>query len=141
MVWQDLTDQVDWESTTFDEVIQKIKEEIFVHYPVVRRRIELFSLPDQLSSEGPREFWRRVVARCKERAVGSRTTGLDLTSDQFLITLYLKGLREGDRERIHQRFMSYEATFEEMEEVAKSLERPASWTSRGPPSSPTEGQH
>ena len=64
-----------------------------------------------------------MVARCKEGSIGSRTTGLDLTYDQFLITLYLKGLREGDRESIHQHFMSYEATFEEMEEVAKSVEQ------------------
>ena len=64
-----------------------------------------------------------MVSKCKEGAIGSRTTGLELTYDQFLITLYLKGLREVDLDRIHQRFMSYEATLEEMEEVAKSLEQ------------------
>ena len=116
-------EQIDWDGTTFDEVIKLLQGEISVHYPVVRRRIELFSIPDQLSSEGPWEYWRRVVAKCKEGSIGSRTTGLDLTYEQFLITLYLKGLREGDRERIHQRFMNYEASFEEMEEVAKSLEQ------------------
>ena len=58
VVWQDLTDQVDWDTTTFDAVIKTLKEEISVRYPVVRRQIELFSLPDQLSSEGPWEFWR-----------------------------------------------------------------------------------
>ena len=64
-----------------------------------------------------------MVSKCKEGAIGSRTTGLDLTYNQFLVTLYLKGLREADRERVHQKFMSYEATFEEMEEVARSFEQ------------------
>ena len=116
-------EQVDRDASTFEAVIKTLKDEIAVHYPVVRRRIELFSLPDQLSSEGPLEFWRRVVSKCKEGAIGSRTTGLNLTYNQFLITLYLKGLRDVDRERVHQKFMSYEASFEEIEEVAKSMEQ------------------
>ena len=71
------------------------------------------------------EYWRRVVLRCKEGAIGSRTTGLELTYNQFLITLFLKGLKEADRGRIHQRFMNYDASFEEIEEVAKALEQNA----------------
>ena len=43
------------------------------------------------------EFWRRVVSKCNEVAIGSRTTGLELMYDQFLITLYLKGLKESDK--------------------------------------------
>ena len=53
VVWQDLTEQVDW-----DAVVKTLMDEIAVHYPVVRRRIELFSLPDQLISEGQWEFLR-----------------------------------------------------------------------------------
>ena len=89
----------------------------------MRRRIELFSIPDQLHAEGPWEYWRRVVAKCKNGAIGSRETGLSLTYDQFLITLFLKGLKESDREKIQSKYMNYEATYSEMEEVAKSLEQ------------------
>ena len=122
-MWQDVVESIDWDTSSFNQVVQLLQSEISVHYPVVRRRIELFSIPDQLSSEGAWEYWRRIVQRCKEGAIGSRATGLDLTFDQLLITLYLKGLREGDREKIHARFMNYEATFPEMEEVAKCLEQ------------------
>ena len=87
---------VNWESATFDEVVETLQYEIALHYPIVRRRIELFSIPDQLSSEGQWEFWRRVVSKCKEGAIGSRTMGLELNYDQFLITLFLKGLKESD---------------------------------------------
>ena len=76
-----------------------------------------------MSTEGPWEFWRRVVLKCKNGAIGSRKTGLDLTYDQFLITLFLKGLRESDREKIQSKYMSYDASYLEMEEVAKSLEQ------------------
>ena len=50
--WQDVTEHINLETATFDEVIKLLSEEISIHYPVVRRRIELFSLPDQMSSEG-----------------------------------------------------------------------------------------
>ena len=114
---------MDWGSATFDEVVETLQNEIAVHCPGVRRRIELFTIPDQLSSEGPLEFWQHVVSKCKEGAIGSRTMGLELNHDQFLITLFLKGLKESDRERIHQKFMNYDASYEEMEEVVKSLEQ------------------
>ena len=64
-----------------------------------------------------------MVLKCKNGAVGSREGGLDLTYDQFLITLFLKGLREADREKIQSKYMNYNATYQEMEEVAKSLEQ------------------
>ena len=63
--------------------------------------------------------------KCKNGAIGSRVAGLNLTYDQFLITLFLKGLREADREKIQNKYMNYEATYQEMEEVAKSLEQSA----------------
>ena len=114
---------MDFENATFDEVVKLLSDEISITYPVVRRRIELFSIPDQMHAEGPWEFWRRVVAKCKNGAIGSREAGLDLSYDQFLITLFLKGLRESDREKIQSKYMNYEATYSEMEEVAKSLEQ------------------
>ena len=76
-----------------------------------------------MHAEGPWEYWRRVVAKCKNGAIGSRETGLSLTYDQLLITLFLKGLKESDREKIQSKYMNYEATYSEMEEVAKSLEQ------------------
>ena len=121
--WQDVTESIDFDTATFEEVIQYLTDEISIHYPVVRRRIELFSIPDQMHAEGPWEYWRRVVAKCKNGALGSRETGLSLTYDQFLITLFLKGLKESDREKIQSKYMNYEATYSEMEEVAKSLEQ------------------
>ena len=94
--WQDVTEPIDFENSTFDEVVKILSDEISITYPIMRRRIELFSIPDQMHSEGPWEFWRRVVSKCRNGAIGSREAGLDLSYDQFLITLYLKGLREGD---------------------------------------------
>ena len=64
-----------------------------------------------------------MVSKCKNGAIGSRETGLDLTYDQFVISLFLKGLRESDREKIQSKYMNYEATYSEIEEVAKSLEQ------------------
>ena len=78
-----------------------------------------------MHTEGPWEFWHRVVTKCKNGAIGSREAGLSLTYDQFLITLFLKGLKESDIEKIQSKYMNYEATFNEMEEVAKSLEQSA----------------
>merc|ERR1711954_262016 len=121
--WQDVVEHINLETSTYDEVIKLLSEEIAIHYPIVRRRIELFSLPDQMSSEGPWEYWRRVVSKCKNGAIGSRETGLDLTYDQFVISLFLKGLRESDREKIQSKYMNYEASCSEIEEVAKSLEQ------------------
>ena len=121
--WQDVLENINLGTSTYDEVIKTLSDEIAIHYPIVRRRIELFSLPDQMASEGPWEYWRRVVSKCKNGAIGSRETGLDLTYDQFVISLFLKGLRESDREKIQSRYMNYEATYKEIEEVAKSLEQ------------------
>ena len=121
--WQDVTEGIDFDTSTFEEVVKYLTDEIGIHYPIVRRRIELFSIPDQLHAEGPWEYWRRVVGKCKNGAIGSRETGLSLTYDQLLITLFLKGLKESDREKIQNKFMNYEATYQEMEEVAKSLEQ------------------
>merc|ERR1711954_140813 len=121
--WQDVIENINLETSTYDNVIKLLSEEIAITYPVVRRRIELFSLPDQMSSEGPWEYWRRVVTKCKNGAIGSRETGLDLTYDQFVISLFLKGLRESDREKIQSKYMNYEASYSEIEEVAKSLEQ------------------
>ena len=123
--WQDVSEHINFETATFDEVVQYLTDEISITYPVVRRRIELFSIPDQMHTEGPWEFWRRVVTKCKNGAIGSREAGLSLTYDQFLITLFLKGLKESDREKIQSKYMNYEATYNEMEEVAKSLEQSA----------------
>ena len=81
-------------------------DEISITFPVVRRRKELFSIPDQMSTEGPWEYWRRVVLKCKNGAIGFTETGLDLTYDQFLITLFLKGLKEADREKIQSKCMN-----------------------------------
>ena len=36
-----------------------------------------------------------------------------------------KGLKEADREKIQSKYMNYEATYAEIEEVAKSLEQSA----------------
>ena len=91
--WQDVTEGINFDTSTFDEVIKTLTDEISIHYPIVRRRIELFSIPDQMSAEGPWEYWRQVVTKCKNGAVGSRETGLSLSYDQLLITLFLKGLR------------------------------------------------
>ena len=63
-----------------------------------------------------------MVSKCKNGEIDSRETGLALTYDQFIITLFLKGLKEGDREKIHNK-LNYEATYSEMEEVVKSLEQ------------------
>ena len=76
--WQDVTEHIDLDTATFEDVIKQLSDEISIHYPVVRRRIELFSIPDQMHSEGPWEYWRRVVAKCKNGAIGSRKTGLSL---------------------------------------------------------------
>ena len=108
---------------TFDEVVQLLIDEIGILYPVVRCRIELFSLPDQLQAEGPWEYWRWVVSKCKNGAIGSREAVLSLTYEGLLITLFLKGLTESDREKIQSKYMNYEATYSKLEEVAKSLEQ------------------
>ena len=121
--WEDLLDTVDWEEATFESVIEALKREISIKYPVVRRRIKLFSLPDQTPNEGPWEYWRRVSQRCKEGAIGSRTTGLNLNFDQFCITLFSKGLKEADRSRVHKHFLNYDCTYEQIEELARSLEQ------------------
>ena len=68
--WEDLLDTVDWKKATFESVIEALEREISIKYPVVRRRIELFSLPDQAPNEGPWEYWRRVSQRCKDGAIG-----------------------------------------------------------------------
>merc|ERR1712101_55515 len=92
-------------------------------FPIVRRRIELFSIQDQMASEGPWEFWRRITLKCKQGSIGSRESGLDITLLQLVIALFLKGLKEADREKIGSKFLNYEATYQEMEELAKQLEQ------------------
>ena len=52
-------------------------------------------------------------------------TGLQLSYDDLVTTLYLKGLSETDRQNIHKKFMSYNASYEEMAEMARSLEQSA----------------
>ena len=104
--WQDVIETMDFEKASFEEIIQTLTDEISITFPVVRQRIELFSISDQMSTEGPWEFWRRVVLKCKNGAIGSREAGLDLNYDQFLITLFLKGLREADREKIQAKYMN-----------------------------------
>ena len=121
--WSDVLETVDQSTATYEDIINILSNEISITFPVVRRRIELFSIQDQMASEGPWEFWRRIVLSCKQGAIGSRETGLDLTYDQLLIALYLKGLKEGDREKINSKFLNYEASFQEMEEMAKQLEQ------------------
>ena len=69
--WQDVLETVELETATYDEIITLLTNEIQITFPVVRRRIELFSIPDQMASEGPWEFWRRVVLKCKYGAIGS----------------------------------------------------------------------
>ena len=97
---------MDFDNASFEDIIQTFTDEISITVPVFCRRIELFFIQDQMSTEGPWEFWRRVVLKCKNGAIGSRETGLDLTYDQFLITLFVKGLKEADREKIQQKFMN-----------------------------------
>ena len=86
--WQDVSENINFDTAAFDEVVQYLTDEISITYPVVRQRIELFSIPDQMHTEGPWEFWRRVVTKCKNGAIGSREAGLSLTYDQFLITFF-----------------------------------------------------
>ena len=64
--WQDVM-----ETATYDEIIALLTSEIQITFPVVRRRIELFSIQDQMASEGPWEYWRHVVLKCKHGATGS----------------------------------------------------------------------
>ena len=104
--WEDVTEGVDWDKDRYDDVIETLRTEIEVKYPIVRRRIELFALSDQQSSEGPWQYFRRVVSACKLGAIGDRTSGLQMSYDDFVTTLYLKGLRESDRQNVHTRFMS-----------------------------------
>ena len=59
--WEDVTASVNWDTDEFDDVIGTLRTEIEVKFPVVRWRIELFALSDQQSSEGPWQYWRRVV--------------------------------------------------------------------------------
>ena len=121
--WSDLMGPKEWEEATFESVLVALEREISIKFPIVRRQIELLSLPDQAASEGPWEYWRKVVHRCSEGSIGSRTTGLDLNYDQFCMTLFLKGLRESDRMKIHQNFLNYDCSWEQMEEIARSLEQ------------------
>ena len=51
--WQDVLETVDLDHATFEEIINTLTDEISITFPVVRRRIELFSIPDQMSTEGP----------------------------------------------------------------------------------------
>ena len=76
-----------------------------------------------MASEGPWEFWRRITLKCKNGCIGSCEAGLYLTYDQLVIALFLKGLRESDREKINSKFLNYEASFTEIEEMAKQLEQ------------------
>ena len=55
--------------------------------------------------------------------MGSRAAGLDITYDQLVIALFLKGLKASDCEKICSKFLNYEATYQEMEEMAKQLEQ------------------
>ena len=48
-----MIEPVDLANATFEEIIQILTDEISITYPVVRRRIELFSIPDQMATEGP----------------------------------------------------------------------------------------
>ena len=121
--WQDVLETVDMDSSSYEDIIKLLTDEISITFPVVRRRIELFAIQDQTATEGPWEFWRRVVNKCKHAAIGSRETGLDLTYDQLLIALFLKGLKEEEREKINSKFLNYQATYTEMEEMAKQLEQ------------------
>ena len=54
--WQDVLETVDQSKATYEEIVQLLNEEISVTFPIVRRRIELFSIQDQMASEGPWEF-------------------------------------------------------------------------------------
>ena len=91
----------------FDSVVEALCKEISIKYQVLCRRIELFSIPDQLSSEGLWEYYRRVTSRCKEEAIGSRTTGLELNYDQFVVTLFLNGLKESTMTRPSSKLRSW----------------------------------
>ena len=62
--WTDVIEGIDFNTATFDEVVTYLEEEIGIHYPIVCRRIELFSIPDQGNSEGPWEYWHKIVQKC-----------------------------------------------------------------------------
>ena len=121
--WRDRLSNFHWQRGTWDQLRQRMQQELEIYFPLLRRRVEFLHLPktDPLrSGETPLACLNRVQKAMEVASMGSRDQFL-LTYDSCIITSYMARLPSTLQTKIFKHYNTFDVSLSDMEGFATLL--------------------